>query len=36
MSWYPDIETIVDIHGHQGMTQVVWVDDESSNVVVTR
>lgn len=36
MSWYPDIETIEAIHGHGGMTQVIWVDDESHNVVVQR
>jgi hypothetical protein len=34
MSYYPNIETIEAIHGHQGMTRVVWVDDESSNVVI--
>lgn len=34
MSYYPDIETLDMIHGHGGMTQVVWIDDESSNVVV--
>jgi len=36
MSYYPDIETIIMIHGHNGMTQVTWVDDESSNVVIER
>ena len=36
MSFYPDIETLENIHGHQGMTQVVWVDDESSNVTIMR
>lgn len=36
MSYYPDIATVNDIHGHHGMTKVVWVDDESSNVVVRR
>jgi len=34
MSYYPDIETLDNIHGHQGMTQIVWIDDESSNFVV--
>ena len=34
MSFYPDIATIESIHGHNGMTQVVWIDDESSNVKV--
>lgn len=36
MSFYPDIETLDMIHGHNGMTKVVWIDDESSNVVVNR
>lgn len=36
MSYYPDIETLENIHGHQGMTKVVWVDDESSNFVIER
>lgn len=36
MSYYPSIETIIQIHGHEGATQVVWVDDESSNVVIKR
>lgn len=34
MSFYPDIETLDAIHGHQGATQIVWIDDESSNFVV--
>lgn len=36
MSYYPDIETLDNIHGHQGMTQIVWIDDESSNFIVER
>ena len=36
MSYYPDIETLENIHGHQGMTKVVWIDDESSNVAIQR
>lgn len=36
MSWYPDIGTVDSIHGHGGMTKVVWIDDESSNVVVKK
>jgi hypothetical protein len=36
MSYYPSIEVLESIHGHQGMTYVVWVDDESSNYVVQR
>lgn len=36
MSFYPDIKTLEEIHGHQGMTQVIWVDDESSNFVIQR
>lgn len=36
MSYYPDIETLDGIHGHQGMTKIVWVDDESSNFIVQR
>jgi hypothetical protein len=35
MSYYPDIETLDNIHGHQGMTQIVWIDDESSNFVIS-
>jgi len=34
MSYYPDIETIIEIHGHKGMTKVRWIDDTSSNVDV--
>lgn len=36
ISMYKSIERIEKIHGHQGMTKVVWVDDESSNVVIRR
>lgn len=36
MSFYPDIETLEGIHGHQGMTRVIWVDGESSNFVIQR
>lgn len=36
MAYYPSIEALEHIHGHQGMTSVVWIDDESSNVVVKR
>lgn len=36
MCYYPTIETLEAIHGHQGMTQVVWVDDESSNFIVNK
>lgn len=36
MCYYPSIETVDAIHGHQGMTKIVWVDDESSNVVIQR
>jgi len=36
MAYYKSIKRIEEIHGHQGMTQVVWIDDESSNVVVHR
>ena len=36
MSYYPDIETLDQIHGHQGATQVVWIDDESSNVTIEK
>jgi len=34
MAFYKNIERIIEIHGHGGMTQVVWIDDESCNVVV--
>jgi len=36
MCWYANIEMIEEIHGHGGMTLVVWVDDESANVVVNK
>lgn len=36
MSYYPSIESINRIHGHQGMTQLIWIDNESSNVVISR
>lgn len=36
MSYYPDIVAVETIHGHEGRTKVVWVDDESSNVVIQR
>lgn len=36
LSYYPDIETLINIHGHHGATQIVWIDDESSNIVVNR
>ena len=36
MSWYPNIKAIEDIHGHHGCTKIVWVDNESANVVVHR
>lgn len=36
MSYYPDIETLENIHGHQGMTKIVYIDDESSNVIISR
>lgn len=33
-AFYHSIERVEEIHGHAGMTKVVWIDDESSNVVV--
>jgi len=30
LSFYPDIETIEAIHGHEGRTKVVWIDDDTS------
>lgn len=35
-SFYRSIERLEQLHGHGGATQVVWVDDESSNVVIKR
>lgn len=35
MCYYPDINAVESIHGHQGMTKIVWIDDESSNVVIS-
>lgn len=34
MCYYPDIDTIKQIHGHHGSTNIIWIDDESSNVVI--
>ena len=34
MSFYPSIGSVERIHGHGGMTQVVWVDGESSNFIL--
>ncbi len=36
MAYYPTIKAIEDIHGHNGATQIIWVDDESSNVIIKR
>lgn len=36
MSYYESIEILESIHGHEGMTRVVWVDGESSNFVIQR
>ena len=36
MAYYPSIDAIIDIHGHGGKTRVVWIDDESHNVVVKK
>jgi hypothetical protein len=30
MSFYPDIHSVIAIHGHQGMTQVIWLDEKES------
>ena len=31
---YKTLEDVVHIHGHEGNTEVVWIDNASSNVVV--
>lgn len=36
MCYYPSIHDVELVHGHGGMTQVMWIDDESSNVVIKR
>ena len=36
MSYYPNIDVLESIHGHNGMTRIVWIDDESSNVVIKK
>ena len=36
MSWYVNIKTLEQIHGHGGATKIVWIDDVSSNFVVKR
>lgn len=35
-AFYHSIERVEEIHGHGGMTTVVWIDDESSNVIVCK
>lgn len=35
-SFYDKITDVIDIHGHGGCTMLVWVDDESANVVITK
>ena len=34
VNWYCSIRRLVAVHGHDGATQVIWIDDESSNVIV--
>jgi hypothetical protein len=34
--YYRSIKRVEEVHGHGGMTKVVWIDDESSNVVIKR
>lgn len=34
--FYHSIERAEEIHGHGGMTKIVWIDDMSANVVVKR
>lgn len=34
IAMYDDIETIIAIHGHNGSSEIVWIDDESSNIRV--
>lgn len=36
LCWYPSVDAVLKIHGHGGHTQLVWIDDESSNVVIER
>ena len=36
MSYYPNIDVLESIHGHNGMTRIVWIDDESSNFIVKK
>lgn len=36
MSFYPSIDAVISIHGHEGATKVIWIDGESSNFIVTR
>jgi len=30
-AWYSNIKTIDGVHGHDGNTRVVWIDDEPKN-----
>lgn len=36
MSFYDNVDTVVEIHGHEGSTQLIWIDDESSNICVDK
>ncbi len=35
-AFYHSVQRVEEIHGHSGMTSVVWIDDESSNVVIKK
>lgn len=28
MEWYESIKTVIELHGHEGRTEVVWLDEE--------
>lgn len=30
-AWYPSIKAIEGVHGHDGKTRVVWIDEEVKN-----
>ena len=36
LAWYPSIKILEKVHGHGGAARVVWIDDESHDVVVSR
>lgn len=36
ISVFDSVEELVELHGHEGNTELVWIDDASSNMVVDK